>query len=349
MFLAGADGSTPELRPSSIKGVLRFWWRAMHGDMAVAALRREESRIFGGVGEKAMRSSVTIKVGQHRPAKQKNQDIGLDQQQHPGIGYLLYSTIFVQKRDCFKPGSEFIISFSSYSLASLEAAVKAFACLVFFGGLGSRSRRGAGSVFVKGITGATTGFLGNIIKVFDTAGIITASQLAGHIETHIKPCIGISSAVGSYSALNGASLYVLDPTSDWKKALEDIGSKFKDVRNSIQSDIVGTTNFGIPIRHKSGLTLIVGTTYENSEHKWIAKKLSERRASPLIIKIIKTEDQCFFPIALHLYGELFPAGKMIIGKKAEELTSAGDRKANSDDTYIQTKFLSTLKAITANL
>ncbi|MBK8563977.1 MAG: type III-B CRISPR module RAMP protein Cmr1 [Saprospiraceae bacterium] len=25
MFLNGADGQTPELRPSSIKGVLRYW------------------------------------------------------------------------------------------------------------------------------------------------------------------------------------------------------------------------------------------------------------------------------------------------------------------------------------
>ncbi len=28
LFLAGADGQTPELRPPSIKGMMRFWWRA---------------------------------------------------------------------------------------------------------------------------------------------------------------------------------------------------------------------------------------------------------------------------------------------------------------------------------
>ncbi len=30
MFLACADGKTPELRPPSIKGLMRFWWRAMN-------------------------------------------------------------------------------------------------------------------------------------------------------------------------------------------------------------------------------------------------------------------------------------------------------------------------------
>ncbi|OPX29474.1 MAG: type III-B CRISPR module RAMP protein Cmr1 [Candidatus Omnitrophica bacterium 4484_171] len=33
MFLAGADGRTPELRPPSIKGAMRFWWRAMNGHL----------------------------------------------------------------------------------------------------------------------------------------------------------------------------------------------------------------------------------------------------------------------------------------------------------------------------
>jgi CRISPR-associated protein Cmr1 len=48
MFLAGADGSIPELRPPSIKGALRFWWRAMNGDLGLADLKRIEGDIFWG-------------------------------------------------------------------------------------------------------------------------------------------------------------------------------------------------------------------------------------------------------------------------------------------------------------
>jgi CRISPR-associated protein Cmr1 len=363
MFLAGADGTTfelrfpPELRPPSFKGVLRFWWRAMHGNMAIAVLKQEEAALFGGGGEKARRSPVMITIDSDHAIIQRNGDIGIDQQKQPGIGYLFYSTVFVQQRDCFKSGSEFAISFSSYSLKSLEGTVKAFACLVFFGGLGSRSRRGAGSIFVKAIGGNAKELLNDVLKVFDTAAIDNADRLKEHLETYIKPIIKSSSAVGSYSALNGAPLHVFEPKTNWILSLEYVGSKFKTVRDSIQHDVGGTPNFGMPIRHKSdpnrhisGLTLIAGTIFKNHNQEWKTKRLSERRASPLIIKVIKTKDRCYFPIVLHLQGALLPAGQQIIDKQAEKLNSVGDQSMNPDGTYIKTKFLDKLiGAITMTL
>lgn len=353
MFLAGADGTTselkfpPELRPPSFKGVLRFWWRAMHGNMAIAVLKQEEAVLFGGGGEKARRSPVMITIDSDHAIIQRNGDIGIDQQKQPGIGYLFYSTMFVQKRDCFKSGSEFAISLSSYSLESLEWTVKAFACLVFFGGLGSRTRRGAGSIFVKATGGNAKELLHDVLKVFDTAGIDNAERLKEHLETYIKPIMKSSFAVGSYSALNGAPLHVFEPKTNWIQSLEFVGSKFKNVRDSIQHDVGGTPNFGMPIRHKSGLTLIAGTTCNPKGSK---KKLSERRASPLIIKVIKTKDGCYFPIVLHLQGELLLAGQKIIDKNAGKLNSAGDQSMNPDGTYIKKKFLDKLTgAVTITL
>ena len=35
MFMYEADGITPELRPASIKGVMRFWWRAINGNLSL--------------------------------------------------------------------------------------------------------------------------------------------------------------------------------------------------------------------------------------------------------------------------------------------------------------------------
>ena len=57
MFMYGADGSTPELRPASIKGVLRFWWRAIHGDLSLKELHEKEGEIFGSTDK---RSKVII-------------------------------------------------------------------------------------------------------------------------------------------------------------------------------------------------------------------------------------------------------------------------------------------------
>ena len=69
MFLTGADGRTPELRPPSIKGAMRFWWRAMNGHLPLDKLKEEESKIFGASNRKIGRSRVVI----------KNQDIPRDE------------------------------------------------------------------------------------------------------------------------------------------------------------------------------------------------------------------------------------------------------------------------------
>ncbi len=52
MFLSGADQSKAELRAASIKGLLRFWWRALQVESNLEKLRIEENKIFGSADEK---------------------------------------------------------------------------------------------------------------------------------------------------------------------------------------------------------------------------------------------------------------------------------------------------------
>ena len=59
MFMYGADGKTAELRPASIKGVMRFWWRAMNGNLPLDELKKQEGEIFGSTEK---RSSFSIKI-----------------------------------------------------------------------------------------------------------------------------------------------------------------------------------------------------------------------------------------------------------------------------------------------
>jgi CRISPR-associated protein Cmr1 len=61
MFLAGADGKTPELRPPSIKGMLRFWWRAIISER-IDKLKEEEAKIFGSSNETIGRSKFRIRI-----------------------------------------------------------------------------------------------------------------------------------------------------------------------------------------------------------------------------------------------------------------------------------------------
>ncbi|HHM20795.1 MAG TPA: type III-B CRISPR module RAMP protein Cmr1, partial [Bacteroidetes bacterium] len=61
MFIAGADGKTPELRAPGIKGALRFWWRAVNGHLSLKELKKREAEIFGGT-DPARRSRVVVRV-----------------------------------------------------------------------------------------------------------------------------------------------------------------------------------------------------------------------------------------------------------------------------------------------
>ena len=152
MFLAGADGEKPELRPPSIKGALRFWWRAMHGNMGVKKLREKEAKIFGGGGDDAKKSSFSLRVltdiqemtiGEERPLPhhtgQKN------------CKYLTGSNNCIGKKGNCKKGfpknaivkGVFEVDFIGSDLERIE---KLFVLTCLLGGFGKRSRRGFGSL-----------------------------------------------------------------------------------------------------------------------------------------------------------------------------------------------------------
>ena len=130
MFLAGADGVTPELRAPSIKGALRFWWRAMNGHLNLTELKKVEGEIFGDTGK---RSKVIIRVIE--PLIKTNDEFLLP---HKNGG---------SKPKAFSIKENFKIQLSlvKNSLFSKDQLEKLFITTSILGGLGKRSRRGFGS------------------------------------------------------------------------------------------------------------------------------------------------------------------------------------------------------------
>lgn len=356
MFLAGANGEKRELRPPSIKGALRFWWRALHGYMDVKTLREKEVEVFGGGGENARRSQISIKINENKTRKQKPRNLNISNE--TGVGYLFFAPLFITKRDRFNPDDinrTFKLSFASQSMWALKEVIKAFAFLVFFGGLGARTRRGAGVIAVKGIAGNAIDSLDNVLKVFNTKEIGDVDGLKAHIEATLKSFMKISAAAnGKYSSVIGSSVYLLDPKDDWQSALEVIGGKYKKERNRLKSQVEKTPNFGFPIQHKKteyrrNLTMGGGIPYKKNG-EWKVKDFSDRRSSPLIISLIKTQkdkNDKFFPVALNLTGELLPSGKKIVDKYANELiddiSELKKRGVEPDNLFIMKEFLEKLK------
>ncbi len=139
MFLSGADQNIPELRPPSIKGALRFWWRAMNGHLDLKTLKEQEALIFGGT-EPAQRSRVIVRCEQ--------KEFDLPKNKYKMIAHKGNET------KCFEVEQEIKITLSltqnvdlgngkSFNFEKLKALFEVFC---YLGGLGKRSRRGNGGL-----------------------------------------------------------------------------------------------------------------------------------------------------------------------------------------------------------
>lgn len=133
MFLTGADGKTPELRIPSIKGALRFWWRAIQCNPSIEKLRDEEDKLFGSSDEKTGRSKFSLRImnatlqsNNYKPVPTKD-----------------------FKAPAFKPDQTFNLVLSSYeSFDRFEMISNLLKISLILGGFGKRSRRGFGSLTI---------------------------------------------------------------------------------------------------------------------------------------------------------------------------------------------------------
>lgn len=131
-YLTGADSRQAELRAPSIKGMMRFWWRATVRKESLEDLKKKEAEIFGADSQSGGRSPFTISVQHHlnlsdfflRPhkptVKEKSNVKG------------------------FAEGQSFQVMFSARDQASIDKARTIFELASLLSGIGRRSRRGFG-------------------------------------------------------------------------------------------------------------------------------------------------------------------------------------------------------------
>ncbi len=132
MFMYGAGRRKPELRVPSIKGVMRYFYRAVT-PMNVKDLRKEEMKLFGGiVGSNSLKSPVEVFFPEKFELKTKKD-------------YLLPHKN-VASFESFKPGQKFDIVISSFNNERLNNFLHYLDLSLLLGGFGKRSRRGFGSL-----------------------------------------------------------------------------------------------------------------------------------------------------------------------------------------------------------
>lgn len=139
MFMHGAGGSSgaAELRPPSIKGVLRYWFRAVAGAyFEPAELRKCEAEVFGDTDSGA---KLIVRVVEKTVSYPNQKPFLLPHKAQPN-----------QKSpsNAVAPNSRFDIVLQSYPGAEkgFEAACWSLWVAINLGGFGQRARRGAGSL-----------------------------------------------------------------------------------------------------------------------------------------------------------------------------------------------------------
>lgn len=155
-----ADPKTAELRAPSVKGAMRFWYRAFD-----PRFKEHEPVHFGSGGQNAGQSRLIVRcrAGERAQERMTWSEInkGSGPQTTNGLVYLGYPFGMKgnERRTAIPPGARFTVEVSCHRSApeelvrgatTLRVALASMWSLGHFGALGSRARRGFGAVALTG-------------------------------------------------------------------------------------------------------------------------------------------------------------------------------------------------------
>lgn len=285
MFLGGANPARCELRGASVRGQLRFWWRAQQADLSIEELWRKEASIFGAAGEKrAGRSSFSVEVvggeklqASREPLPQDKQ-VCVQIQRSSGreirvnlLEYLAYGTFKwnptsrcnVLQRDYFAPGFRFWVVLRFRDPRQRDEVLKALRAFCLFGALGAKARNGYGSFAVVSAEGVEEALV---------TGVPNAEVMK---ELCKKVTINDTPPFSAFC--NQARLFrTKELYSDWASCLAALARAWREARLSLEKHHVYEK------RQYLGAPIVV-----NKE----TVSLMERRAKPYFLRVHRERER----------------------------------------------------------
>ena len=332
-FIGGWDNvNTSEFRVSSLKGLLRYWWRAFYSQNYnnYNQLLQEENEIFGGQG---LRSRISIRIIDKNERISNLQNLLNSPITHnlTGIRYLFFSMFPMGRspgRNQFiNPGSSYKLSVSSTDERYLKEFLKALWALENFGGIGARSRRGAGSIYVENIEYINFNVGENEIpnflyeernnRGFNLQNFINRNLNFAEKAENLPEFTKISNNYFYYKIIDGNY-------GNWEDILNYIGEKLKDFRSYLRPpfnnearaiknylanrryegpNLITKPAFGLPIIYRFRNVGSIEVKPKNSEYP--------RRASPLFIKVGIKPDGNYYGIVSVIWSRFLPDNEMI--------------------------------------
>lgn len=303
---AGQEGVSEgrPFRGSSIRGQLRFWWRATQNTKDLDLLREREQKLFGTVfgdgdteGEKRARASqlrvrvhgqrsVLVDVLKYVPSKGRGGRgrKGASRDQNDPLNYVLWVEREEHDRTFHEHGASCTLQVEAPTEYRGEVA-RALQAWVLVGGVGSRSRRGAGSLHCtrgedsKGqeLIPAIAGPEDYLRRLLDLAPEDAAPRdwpsLAG-VRVLWGP--GNSDAVEAWREAAGAMKRVRSGSKDAKKVPRRLGTDWKSISGYQSGFSSRNAALGLPIGY--------------NQHEWTVnvdeKNEGNRFPSPVWMRVV---------------------------------------------------------------
>ena len=298
MFIGDAEQNATGISPQSVKGALRFWWRAlMWGEylqeanqnetQALTLLHEAEARLFGiamdeqrGKAGKAngqgafllsVQQPTSLNTMADWPPKSANDGAGY-------LGYGLAGTKDTDPREALVEGGDFTVKLwcnanNPYFEKYRDSLEKALRALSLFGGLGSRARRGFGSV--------------TLVKLNNQNTLLTKSTYREEIQSLLRTFS--STKLAPYSAFSQDSNFRLfDSGKNARDLLKAAGSEYKKFRSDLKT------------KHLTNARISFGLPLPN-----VADEENLRRASPLLFHVHALASDQYIASALYLPTSIF--------------------------------------------
>ena len=135
----GINQNEPELRVPSLRGVMRYWWRAIHADLSLEQLREQEVDLFGGsFKNKQLKSSFSLEIVTEDNANLRRIKI----LPHKGNSH---------QKNGIAASTKFDIILRVYKneVETIKKLTNLLILTSILGGIGGRTRRGLGSFKIE--------------------------------------------------------------------------------------------------------------------------------------------------------------------------------------------------------
>lgn len=322
MFLGGENQEKKaELRAPSIKGALRFWYRAIDSNY-----RQHEMRIFGGTDEGVGQSKFLLRI--------ENSIINHQNGLTNTLKTLAYGA---ENRNYIKTGETFRLKLifkpntNEEDILRVKRALWAFTML---GGLGTRSRKGFGSLRVTSSTemDELPSLTPKVSELKETLKLFTSEHI--NLNTDSLP---------EYTCWSTQSQCILTGKANHSglNSLEWLSSKIHDLRSTqgenhfywadddckkMKDFSKGITPNSPPLRAAFGLPhnyFFKDEQIKKVDINFMENGKKGRRASPLFLHIYEKDDKNSCVIATFLPARLIPANEQVT-------ITAGHREVNLD-------------------